>query len=77
MMIKNKWIIVFVVIGIIGFVIVEGVVNLRIEVKYIQYEVDQQYFMIYDFIVLQKYYSLYMGDFFNFSYLNQVLFLYD
>ncbi|MEO2205298.1 DUF4825 domain-containing protein [Paenibacillus pabuli] len=77
MTIKNKWIIALVGIGIIGFIIVEGMVNPKLEAKHAQYEAEQQHPMTHDFTALQKYHSPYMGDFSNLSHLNQALPLHD
>ncbi|MBM6386269.1 MAG: DUF4825 domain-containing protein [Paenibacillus sp.] len=77
MTIKNKWIIALVAIGIIGFIIVEGVVNPKLEAEQAEYESDQQHPMTHDFAALQKFHSPYMGDFSNLSHLNQALPLHD
>lgn len=70
---KNKWIIALFIIGIFGVIVVEGVVNPRIEAKQAQYEADQQDPLTHDFAALAKYRSAYMGDFPNLSHLNQAL----
>ncbi|SEB03267.1 MULTISPECIES: DUF4825 domain-containing protein [unclassified Paenibacillus] len=70
---KNKWIIALVMLGIFGVIVVEGVVNPRIEAKQSQYEAEQQDPLTHDFAALAKYRSPYMGDFSNLSHLNQAL----
>ncbi|SDL17958.1 protein of unknown function [Paenibacillus sp. OK060] len=70
---KNKWIIALVMLGIFGVIVVEGVVNPRIEAKQSQYEAEQQDPLTHDFAALVKYRSAYMGDFSNLSHLNQAL----
>ncbi|MHA7583306.1 DUF4825 domain-containing protein [Paenibacillus vandeheii] len=74
---KNKWIIALVILGICGVIVVEGVVNPRIEAKQAQYEAEQQDPLTHDFAALAKYRSAYMGDFSNLSHLNQALPLSD
>ncbi|MEC0106413.1 DUF4825 domain-containing protein [Paenibacillus taichungensis] len=70
---KNKWIIALVMLGIFGVIVVEGVVNPRIEAKQSQYDAEQQDPLVHDFAALAKYRSAYMGDFSNLSHLNQAL----
>ncbi|MEK3773872.1 DUF4825 domain-containing protein [Paenibacillus sp. FSL K6-4396] len=70
---KNIWIIALVVLGVVGLVYVEGVVNPGIEAKQDRYEAEQQNPLTHDFAALAKYRSPYMGDNSNLSHLNQAL----